>query len=128
MISDRIKELRNSLGITQQELADTIGVKRNTVATYEMGRSIPSDSALSLLCREFNVSEEWLRTGKGEMYNPVTRDEALAEAFGKILADEKPSFKRQLFHVLCSLDVEQWKVLEDVLMKLVDECQEGKGE
>ena len=62
-MNERIKEVRKSLGLTQQEFADRIGVKRNTVATYEGGRNIPIDSVVSLICKEFNVNEEWLRTG-----------------------------------------------------------------
>lgn len=66
-ISENIKRVRNEERLTQQEFADRIGVKRNTVATYEMGRSEPSDSAVMLICREFGVNEKWLRTGEGEM-------------------------------------------------------------
>ena len=54
------------------------------MATYEMGRSTPSDSALSLICREFNVNEEWLRSGTGEMFkaSPTEVLDALAEEYG----------------------------------------------
>ena len=48
-MGERIKELRKALGLTQQEFADRIKVKRNTVATYEMGRTTPSDAAISLI-------------------------------------------------------------------------------
>ena len=67
-MNERIKEIRRIVGLTQQEFASRIGVKRNTVATYEMGRSAPSDSAVALICREFNVNEHWLRTGEGEKF------------------------------------------------------------
>ena len=73
-IKERLKEIRKELHITQQEFADRLGVKRNTVATYETGKSNPSDSAVSLICREFNVREEWLRTGEGEMFKPKPTD------------------------------------------------------
>lgn len=62
-MNERLKKIRKALDLTQQEFANRIGVKRNTVATYEMGRSSPSDSAVSLICREFNVNENWLRNG-----------------------------------------------------------------
>ena len=80
----RIKKIRKELDLTQQEFAERIGVKMNTVATYEMGRSTPSDSALSLICREFNVNEEWLRSGTGEMFkaSPTEVLDALAEEYG----------------------------------------------
>ena len=48
-MNERIKKLRKVLKLTQQEFAESIKVKRNTVATYEMGRSIPSDSAIALM-------------------------------------------------------------------------------
>lgn len=68
-MNTRIKKLRKTLDLTQRDFADRIGVKRNTVATYEMGRSAPSDAAISLICREFKVNEAWLRTGIGEMFS-----------------------------------------------------------
>lgn len=73
-IKDRLKKIRNILHITQQEFADRLGIKRNTVATYEAGKSNPSDSAIVLICREFDVREEWLRTGEGEMFKPKPSD------------------------------------------------------
>lgn len=70
-MNERIKELRKSLGFTQEEFARRIGVKRNTVATYEMGRSRPVDSVVSLICKTFYVSELWLRTGQGDMKDNI---------------------------------------------------------
>lgn len=67
-IGERIKKVRQEKHLTQQAFADKICVKRNTVATYEMGRSTPADSAIALICREFHVNETWLRTGEGEMF------------------------------------------------------------
>lgn len=86
-MGERIKEIRKFFNLTQQEFADRIGVKRNTVATYEMGRSAPSDSALSLICREFNINEKWLRTGNGKMLNPDSKSELSALAKKYDLSD-----------------------------------------
>ena len=63
------------LDLTQREFGDRIGIKRNTVANYETGRNDPVDSVVSLICREYNVNEEWLRYGTGEMFAPDTSDE-----------------------------------------------------
>lgn len=71
---ERLKRLRKTLEITQQEFADRIGIKRNTIATYESGRNEPIDAVISLICREFDVREEWLRTGKGEMFKSKPSD------------------------------------------------------
>lgn len=63
-----IKELRKYLNLTQQEFADRIGSKRNTIAKYETGVNAPSTAVISLICREFNVNEEWLKNGKEKMF------------------------------------------------------------
>lgn len=73
-MNTRIKAVRNALGMTQEEFAKRIGVKRNTIATYEMGRSTPSDAGLALICREFNINETWLRTGSGDMFLPKSEN------------------------------------------------------
>ena len=79
-LKERIKELRERLGLTQQKFSDRIGLKRQTIAAYEVGKIEPSDSTLLLLCKEFNVNEEWLRTGKGEIFLPESNDELKALA------------------------------------------------
>ena len=73
-ISERIKKIRRYYDLTQQEFADRIGSKRNTVATYEMGRTAPSAAVISLICREFKISETWLKNGDGEMLAPNPND------------------------------------------------------
>ncbi len=67
-MNERIKELRKVLGLTQQQFADKIGIKRTTIATYENGRNTPIDAVISLICLKFNVNETWLREGSGDMF------------------------------------------------------------
>lgn len=67
---ERLKLLRKQLGKTQQEFSDSLGITRSTIATYEAGNSSPSDSALSLICKTWNVRREWLLDGIGEMFEP----------------------------------------------------------
>lgn len=67
-MKDRIKLIRKNAGLTQSQFAKSLGTVQNTITGYETGRRNPSGSAITLICREFNVNEEWLRTGVGEMY------------------------------------------------------------
>lgn len=67
-IAERIRELRTVLGLTQKQFGDRVGIKRNTIATYEMGRNAPIDSVFELICREYGVSRIWLETGAGSMF------------------------------------------------------------
>jgi len=67
-IGERIKKLRKELSLTQQLFADRLGTSQNTIARYETDRVNPSAAVLTFICREFNVREEWLREGEGEMF------------------------------------------------------------
>lgn len=81
-VGSRIKEVRDFYGLTQQKFAERTKTKQSTVATYESGRNVPSDAVISLICREFNVREAWLRDGTGEMLEQLTEDEDRARFFG----------------------------------------------
>lgn len=117
-MNERIKQLRSALGKTQQEFADAINVKRNTVATYEMGRSEPSASAISLICTKFNVNEDWLRTGNGDMFVKQSRDEELAEFIGRLQFEDGGSFKKRFISMLSKLDESDWEVLEKMAIEM----------
>ena len=79
----RIKKVRKSLDLTQEAFATRIGSVQNTITGYESGRRNPSAPVISLICKEFNVNEEWLRNGTGEMFNQEPCDEldSLADKF-----------------------------------------------
>ena len=118
-MKERIKKVRKKLDLTQQEFGDRLGVKRNTIATYEAGKSTPSDAAVSLICREFNINEAWLRTGEGEMFVQLSKDAEIAAFVGKMLSGETATFKKRLISVLASLDESDWVVLENKLKEIV---------
>ena len=101
--------------MTQQEFAEKLGIKRSTMATYESGRNEPIDAVISLICREFDVNEHWLRTGKGEMFIELTKEEEIASFIGEVLRDEDDSFKKRLISGLAALDETGWEVLENFL-------------
>ena len=106
-MNKRIKQIRLELGLTQQEFADRIKVKRNTVATYEMGRSTPSDSVIALICKEFNVNEEWLRYGKGKPYRDKDMDfEAICSEIN--VKDEKAKVAIMKYYELSPEDKKLW--------------------
>lgn len=91
-MTERIKAIRRAVGCTQQEFAERLGLKRNTIATYEIGKAVPSDRTISDICREFRVSEVWLRTGEGEMFLRQTEAEQLAEITTRMELDQDDPF------------------------------------
>lgn len=120
-MKDRIKKIRKELDLTQQKFADRIGVQRNTIAMYEMGKTTPSETVLLSICREFNVNEQWLRDGTGEMLMKQTRDEQIASFIGKVQASADDSFQKRFISMLSALDESEWDVLEKMALMLHNE-------
>ena len=121
-MKDRIRRLRKSLDLTQAEFAEQLGMKQNTIATYEMGRSTPSDPAISNMVRAFKVNETWLRTGVGEMFTPVTRDEEIAQFAAEVIAGEG-SFRHRFVSMLSRLSEDDWSVLEKMALSLAENAK-----
>ena len=114
-MNERLKKLRKALDLTQQEFADRIGVKRNSFANYETGRNTPIDAIIISICKEFNVNENWLRTGEGDMFVKLSYSDEIAQFVGQLMTEEDDSFKKRLISGLATLDENGWKVLEDFL-------------
>lgn len=69
-MNTRLKQVRKNLNYTQKDFADKLLLTQGTLAQIEKGARSVTDRTIKLLCTEFNVNEEWLRTGIGEMFNP----------------------------------------------------------
>lgn len=121
-MNERMKELRKILGVTQQELADKLGLKRNTIATYEIGKASPSDRVISDLCNKYNVNEEWLRTGNGEMLKKVPDEDEVAIYVSELLQPDNPLSKLivEVMRTYSQLDPKSQEVLKEFSNKLRD--------
>ena len=116
----RIRTLRKTLRMTQQEFADRLKISRNNIAGYESGTRVPSDAVISLMCSVFHVNEEWLRLGEGEMFVPLTKNEILKRLEEDI--NEAPnSFKARFIEAMGKLDEKDWKQIEKLAKKLIKE-------
>ena len=122
-VGSRIKELRNSLDLTQQKFADRLGIQRGIIGKYEVDVSAPSDAVISLICREFNVREAWLRYGEGDMLEVKPRAEELGELVRKLLADRPESFRSRLIMSLLRFepDSPEWQILENIYNSIAAE-------
>lgn len=123
-MNTRIKELRKKLGLTQQEFANKLNIKRGAIANYEIGRNDPIDAVVSLICKEFNVNEDWLRTGNGGAENMfIPEDMIYYHNVGK-LGSEKNEFKKFYLNMLMNLPEEYWNYIYQEFKKF----EEKKGE
>lgn len=118
-MNERIKKLRKTLDLTQQEFANRIGSVQNTITGYETGRRVPSGQVIALICKTFNVSETWLRAGEGEMFVQRSEEDELAAAVERLITGESAEFKRRLVSALSTLKDEHWLLLEQKLNEIV---------
>lgn len=115
-MNERIKELRKVLGLSREEFANKLGLKsRGKIENIELGRTSPDEPFLDLICKTYNINPEWLRTGQGEMFIELSKDEQIEDFIGELLSDEEDSFKRRLISGLAALDENGWDVLEKFL-------------
>lgn len=118
-MKDRIRQLRKELKLNQSDFGEKVGVKGNTIGNYELGLRSPSEAVVFSICREFNVNEDWLRNGNGEMFIPLTRSETISRFAGNLIKEEDDSFKRQLIEVLAELNESEWETLQGIAKKLI---------
>ena len=124
MMNTRIKTLRNELKMTQDAFGSRIGLKRNSIAQIELGTRTPSNQVIVSICREFDVNENWLRTGEGSMLRERSRNDELAAFFGDLLKSE-PDFRHRLISVLSRLSVDEWQLLETKARELAEEFKKA---
>ena len=122
-INERLKELREALGLSQQEFAERIHSKQVSISAYERGTRTPLEPIILSICREFRVNEEWLRTGEGPMFRPMGRSQELYTFIGDI-ALGPDSFKKRFIEALANLPEEQWDALYRLAKTLVDAVEE----
>lgn len=123
-INDRIRYLRkNELHMTQDDFASKIDLSRSNLGNIEIGRIAVTERVISSICRVFNVSEDWIKTGNGDPFVPMTREEQIEDFMGDVLRGE-PTFKRRLISALAKLSDEDWIMLEKKLKEIVDGDEE----
>lgn len=125
-MNDRIKELRKELGLSGEKFGERIGVKKAAISKIESGVVGLSDSNILAICREFNVNEEWLRYGTGEMFKDMTLDEEIISFIGDIQWDASNTFKKRFISAVAKLNDEEWKVLEKIIVDMASNIEENK--
>lgn len=114
---ERVRELRKFLDLTLEKFGKTLGVGKTAISNIENGNRNLTEQMIVSICREYGVSEDWLRTGEGDMFIPQTRSEKIAEFAGGLMKEEDSSFKKRLVEALAQLDEKDWEVLEDIAKK-----------
>ena len=117
-INDRVKLLRKALNLSQEELGTRIGITRASISNIEKGTRNMSEQTVKSMCREYNVSECWLRTGEGEMFNEP--DVMILEKIDDIMSGEN-EFRKNLVKTIVNFSDEELLLLERIVNKLNSE-------
>lgn len=118
-IGERIRLLRkNELKMTQDDFASKIDISRSNIGNIEIGRIAVTERIIASICREFSVNEEWLRTGNGEMFVPLTRNQLITDFTADLIMEDN-TFRKRLVEALAKLDESEWEVLEKLAESLI---------
>lgn len=118
MIRQQIKALRVSLGLTQAAFGERIGIGMTSVSMLESGKNNPSEQTIRAICSEFGVRRDWLETGEGEMYAPVTEDDAIGIIGQRMLDD--PEYTGRLFRAVAAMGEDSWRILAEKVHELFE--------
>ena len=97
--NQRIKELRTKLGLSQAKFAKAISISNGYIAGIELGNRKVNDRLIKLIVSSFNVREEWLKNGEGDMFNKQPNQ--LAELAYSTFQELKPEYQE---YVLKQID------------------------
>lgn len=120
-MNERLRALRELLNKSQDEFGKDLGLSRNYISLLENGQRNLSEQSIKVLCNEFSVNENWLRTGQGDMFKPRTKNEELLSFVNDVMELEDDSFKKKLVNALAKLDTKDWECLENIASKLSEE-------
>lgn len=115
---ERVREARKSLDLTLEKFGERLGVGKTAVSNIECGNRSLTDQMCKSICREFNISEDWLRDGTGDMFVDLSRDLQLARFFGEVQIDE--GFKKRFISALSTMTVDEWAFLERKMREIFE--------
>lgn len=114
----RVRELRKELQLTLEKFGKPLGVGKTAISKIENGERGLTDQMVLAICREYNVDENWLRTGEGEMFKKLNRQQELAQLTATLFKEEEDSFKSRLIMALAQLNEKEWELLEEIAEKI----------
>ncbi|MBS6211933.1 MAG: helix-turn-helix transcriptional regulator [Clostridiales bacterium] len=129
-MNTRIKQLRKTLNLTMEEFGKRLGVTRTAISNIESGNRNVTEQMFKSVCREFKVTEDWLRTGEGEMFVSLPDEDEFAAYVEDLLADDG---ENELYNIIKAvmktyqeLSPKSQETLRDISAKLVDNLKTGR--
>lgn len=116
-MKNRIKVLRKFLHLTGSEFGKVLGLSKMTISNIENGKNAITEQTFKTIIREFDVNEEWLRFGIGEMFVDRSKEDEIMAFIGKMYRDND-EFKIDFISALAKLSAEEWDLINSICIKL----------
>ena len=120
-INERIKDVRKMSGLSQTDFAERLGTTRGVITNLEGDKTSPNEPFIKLICREFNVSDAWLRTGEGEMRQKLTWNQEIAEFMGVVMHDPDDAPRKRFVSIISKLSADEWQLLAEIAKKMTED-------
>lgn len=127
-MGNRIKELRKVLNLTMEKFGERLGVGKTAINKLEKGENRVTDQMFKSICREFNVSEEWLRNGTGDMF--VVPEDEDAALVSELLENPDNAFYKSVLNLVATykqMSPASQKVLEEFASKYLENEKNQKA-
>lgn len=118
-MNTRIKKVRKESGLTQDAFAERLSLTRNYISLMEKGDRVPSDRTISDICREFSISEKWLRYNEGDMKIEDCKDNRYLSNVGKLQRADDETIMRWV-NAIAETDPKVLKQIEEFMKKLLE--------
>lgn len=125
-VNERVREVRKNFNLTMEKFGEHIGLKKAAVSVIESGKCSVTDANIKSICREFNVNEQWLRTGEGEPYIQLQTDDIIAKTTA-LLGKRDPLFE-SIVETYSKLDDADKETAMRIISDLVDAYRSKKKE
>lgn len=114
-MENTILKLRKELNMSQEKFGKDLGVGKTAISKLEKGDNNITNTMSKLICTTYNVNEEWLHTGEGDMFEKNNPSNSIVKMAAKTAKKNKASFQKDFLYALSQLTEEQWKSLEDIM-------------
>ena len=125
-MNERISYIIKSLGIKRIDFASSLNVSSGFVSQLCSGASAPSDRTIADICRIFNVNEVWLRTGIGEPFIQLSREDEIAAILGRAISGNH-SAKDAFIRALARLPDEAFPAITQMVLTMAEEIQKEQN-
>lgn len=122
-MKERIREIRKNLRLTMEEFGKRLGVTKVTISRLESGVNNVTDQMFTSICREFNINEDWLRNGTGNMFKEKDFEVELMEWAGRTLGGSSTAFKKGFVSMLMRLKDDEWLLLQEKLREILENTE-----